>query len=542
MATVKISQLPPVSGALGSTDVVAAVKSGTTVKATVASLGYQPLGTGAVATTIQAKLRETVSIEDFGAVGDGITDDTAAIQAALTYAATTKNVGVYIPSGKYKITSSIVVPTVAGQNFLNIDVYGNGYSSQILQYNNSSVFSFANLTYEVSFRNLSVIPKTVVTGTTAALFYFANGNCESYFENIIYYPVPGDPTNKGASFYICPAGTLNDSVSFQNCEATVTVYGYCIGAGSSIFINGGRMIGNYPTVSTSIGLYLTGGNGGVYVWATDFIAHGTGAYISQDSGTSNREIFITQATFDSCNNGYHVADSSYNNLEGIWAASCNGVNVNFAPANDAAILNVSGGTIFNAGMLGIGTTTFMYGLSINLNGRVNLSGVTFRNNKSRGFSSNNGARTFPCLIQNCIFYENGNTSIPGSCQAYMAGSITLTNNTFVTGTSIYAVPNVIIDEASEAPLYIANNQGYAGFSLRSTVIALGASNVTVTNNQGQRVIIYFRLGTVQSIFINGVAVYDFGAGSSANCSITLNPLDTFKVIYSSAPSISVYYN
>lgn len=44
-------------------------------------------GSGAVARTAQDKLRETISIKDFGAKGDGSTDDTSAIQAAIDYAA-----------------------------------------------------------------------------------------------------------------------------------------------------------------------------------------------------------------------------------------------------------------------------------------------------------------------------------------------------------------------------------------------------------------------------------------------------------------------
>ena len=67
-------------------------------------VGYTPAGVGAVATDVQAKLREFVSVKDFGAVGDGVTDDTAAIQAALNYANT-----VIVPDGAFSCGEMIEI-------------------------------------------------------------------------------------------------------------------------------------------------------------------------------------------------------------------------------------------------------------------------------------------------------------------------------------------------------------------------------------------------------------------------------------------------
>jgi hypothetical protein len=68
------------------------------------NVGYMPAGTGAVATNVQSKLRETVSVKDFGAVGDGVTNDTAAIQAAI-------NAGNYVlfPTGTYNVSTQIAL-------------------------------------------------------------------------------------------------------------------------------------------------------------------------------------------------------------------------------------------------------------------------------------------------------------------------------------------------------------------------------------------------------------------------------------------------
>lgn len=55
---------------------------------------------------ISVKLNETVSVNDFGAIGNGINDDTVAIQSAVTYAYT-NNKSLFWPSSTYLTTASI---------------------------------------------------------------------------------------------------------------------------------------------------------------------------------------------------------------------------------------------------------------------------------------------------------------------------------------------------------------------------------------------------------------------------------------------------
>ena len=56
-------------------------------------VSYTPAGTGAVQTTVQAKLRESVSVMDFGADPTGQTDSYSAIQAAINFAKENIKVG-----------------------------------------------------------------------------------------------------------------------------------------------------------------------------------------------------------------------------------------------------------------------------------------------------------------------------------------------------------------------------------------------------------------------------------------------------------------
>ena len=63
---------------------------------------YNQGGTGAVARTTASKLQESVSVKDFGAVGDGSNDDTTAITAAFTAAAAGSILS--FPPGTYKVS------------------------------------------------------------------------------------------------------------------------------------------------------------------------------------------------------------------------------------------------------------------------------------------------------------------------------------------------------------------------------------------------------------------------------------------------------
>ena len=70
-------------------------------------VSFQPAGAGAVSRTVQSKLRDTVSVKDFGAVGDGVANDAAAVQAALTAVGLYSNGGtVVLPNGTYNCGST----------------------------------------------------------------------------------------------------------------------------------------------------------------------------------------------------------------------------------------------------------------------------------------------------------------------------------------------------------------------------------------------------------------------------------------------------
>ena len=89
-------------------------------------VGFLQAGTSAQARTVQAKERDIVSVKDFGAVGDGVTDDTAAIVNAL---ATGKDV--MLPDGTYKLAPTSL-QTISNNGYQRLFGEGNVTLSVVL--------------------------------------------------------------------------------------------------------------------------------------------------------------------------------------------------------------------------------------------------------------------------------------------------------------------------------------------------------------------------------------------------------------------------
>lgn len=137
---------------------------------------YKPSGTGSVARPVQEKLEESISVTDFGAVGDGVTNNDAAFAAAITFA-TTNLRSLYIPAGTYVYSSTFNIP-------YGLRVYGEGEYVTRLRYTGSGDAVYFGGPGNSTIISYMVIEDLMINATSRAPT--VNGiNCE----NAVYFAI-----------------------------------------------------------------------------------------------------------------------------------------------------------------------------------------------------------------------------------------------------------------------------------------------------------------------------------------------------------------
>lgn len=154
------------------------------------SILFTQNGSGAVERTVQSKLSESVSLRDFGVLGDG-TDETQKIQDALDSGAKV----VHAPAGTYRIDGSLIIPTnvsLIGEG-ANVTIFDGSQANEGRITNNSHILT-ADCVY-------SILPSLSanIEKNSRTITFTSSPNVQSGDIIVIYDP--NDFSWSGSRFY-----------------------------------------------------------------------------------------------------------------------------------------------------------------------------------------------------------------------------------------------------------------------------------------------------------------------------------------------------
>jgi hypothetical protein len=429
--------------------------------------------TGTLVTTSTGVLRGALvfDVKDYGAVGNGSTDDAAAIQATVT-AATSTGGTVYLPPGVYKVLTAIVPAN-------NIAIVGAGIGSTVIQ--PGAAVCAIN----------SVLSGTYVKATPLTRFTLAH--------------LTIDGVNQGATFNVGYKGVFCQYLA--QCEFEDLTIQNCIATGLGIdFLTQGTVIHAVRAIGN--GRLNQGGGSGA---GSNGIGVGTGQYTVEDftvsdcyaSGNGRYGIMIESQT-SATSYGPRISNcfSTANYNHGYGSAGGNGAIWSHcvAYANNLDGFSIDNGTVgataqpstadTYVGCEAIGNTRYGFSYQPTANNAVSVagggnhtySGCKSYGNTSLGFNINSAA-SHPCsgfTYVGCESFSNGASGfqVQGASNDIKISGCKINANGQTSGTSKVG----ILIGAAVTGLQISDNRVYDDGSTQKQAYGLQiASGITVTS-------------------------------------------------------------
>jgi len=494
-------------------------------------------GTAQFSRSIQAKLQEWVSVKDFGALGDGTTDDTTAIQNAIN--AVIQGGSVYIPAttNGYRITNKLILPSY-------INIYGDGkdsLGSKIIK-DFGDYFAFYGITKTyISIKNLSIIANALqptLSNPNGGIGLQSCTNCE--IDNIYVSGVCGSGVwlydSSNSTISNCKMESWNISTYHQD-AADISIYSnsnsnlitnnICLGGGDHGIIIQDPYSGSSPTgnkvIANKVGPHQAYG-------ITVYVTH------SYDTKTivANNEVYGILGTSLSGNSGM-----------GIYMQSASGI----VTGNQVYNCCLSTTSFFTLGGAAISAaTSYKYPIIISNNnvyaergncigvytslGPVNIIGNTCTQNSTD--ASLNPTAIYVSNAQNVIVSNNiVNATTPQWGIQAVARDATIVKGLKIIGNNVtattYGIGVGIIDTSTFIDVIISNNyvsgsssyglniQKVTNLNISSNIVhcdtqvfnVLNCPNTTMTGN------IFISADTVNnSIYFLGVCTGSIGDESN----------------------------
>ena len=461
-----ISQLP--AAATGAaTDLIPVLQgstgpgTGTTRKITPAQLSITATGS-TTSRTLANRFADTVNVKDFGAVGDGVTDDTAAIQAAIN--SRTSGGGVYFPRGVYLTTGLRLDGSAGGLNNITLSGEGPGSELKMVAGNTSNVIrTVSGSGYSISnLRIRGALGNGVVGLVAPSKGFWAVGISYLIGDTVEVSSADVATTTVAASnlVYVSTTNHISGATFLADKAAN-----WIISANP-----------NYNTVDISYatrnGIYLDGATnssvdgcdiiGAVYAG----LNIGTGPVQAANAGPGSSYIRVSNSNFDNCGSGIAGGKQTYCTISGNTFKSCSDYGIALdAPSNSSNL--IVGNTIVGMGNHGI----FLYGAST-----ATVTGNTVSYCVGIGIFVDNGSGS--CTIssntctQNVIGIRVNNSSI-----STVVGNACRAN-------AQYGI-DVIISSQVAITGNNCDNNGYEGIRLSScSAFSLSGNNCTTNLGLG----------------------------------------------------------